>query len=193
MMPVVPGALIATAALNVPAPPSAVGLTLTWNDPGTAPEVGFTVNQFALLLVLPVAVNAVMLGLLLETFTVWVSNTLLPGTNVKLTEFGLAESGLVPVELALRVTGMLRDPEEEMTLMKPALVPDVGAPEPTETIKDSGVTPLAGVTLSQLLAELAVTTTVTGELDVTRMLCAVGVTPFCVLKVSCWGLALRAF
>lgn len=118
---------------------------------------------------------------------------MLPGANVKLTEFGLAERGLVPGEFALRVTGMLMDPAEEATLIKPALVPDVGAVEPMETIKDSGVIPLVGVTLSQLLAEVADTATLSGELEVSKMLCAVVVTPVCVLKVSCCGLALRVF
>jgi len=88
---------------------------------------------------------------------------------------------------------MLTDPAEELTLMKPALVPDVGAVEPIETVKDRGVIPLVGVTVSQLLAEAADTTTLTGELDVSRMLGEVVETPVCVLNVSCCGLALSAF
>jgi hypothetical protein len=116
-VPVVPGALMATAALNVPALPSAMGLTVTWNEPGTDPETGLTVSQFVPLLVVPVAVNVVMLELLLETETFCVAATVLFGGNVKLNEFGLAVRGLAPTELAFRVTGTLRAPAEEVALM----------------------------------------------------------------------------
>jgi hypothetical protein len=114
---VVPGALMATAALYVPALPSAMGLTVTWNEPGTDPKTGLTVSQFAPLLVVPVAVKVVMLELLLETEAFCVAARVLFGGNVKLNEFGLAVSGLVPPELAFRVTCMLRDPAEEVALM----------------------------------------------------------------------------
>lgn len=116
-MPVVPGALIATAASNIPVPDNAVGLTVTWNEPGTEPDCGFTVSQFPLLLVLPVAVNVVTLELLLETETVWVEATVLLAGKVKLSELGLAVSEVVPVEFAFRVTGMVRGPAAEVMLM----------------------------------------------------------------------------
>jgi len=116
-VPVVPGALIAIAALNVPALPSALGLTVTWNEPGREPNAGLMVSQFPPLLVVPVAVNVLRLELLLETETFWVAATVLFGGNMKLNEFGFAVSGLVPDELAFSVTGMLRDPAADVTFM----------------------------------------------------------------------------
>jgi hypothetical protein len=92
-------------------------LTVTWNEPGTDPKTGLTVSQFAPLLVVPVAVNVVRLELLLETETFWVAETVSLGGNVKLNAFGLPVRGLVPPELAFKVTGMLREPAEEPTLM----------------------------------------------------------------------------
>jgi hypothetical protein len=116
-VPVVPGALIATAALNVPGLPRSVGLTVTWKELGTDPETGLIVSQFAPLLVVPVAVNVVTLELLLDTETFCVAAMVLFGGNVKLNEFGSAVRGLVPPELAFRVTGMLSDPAGEVTFM----------------------------------------------------------------------------
>lgn len=116
-VPVVPGALMATAASNMPVPGSAVGFTVTWNDPGTEPESGFTVSQFPLLLVLPVAVKVVTLELLLETETVWLEATVLPAGNVKLKEFGFAVSEVVPVEFALNVTGIVREPADDDAML----------------------------------------------------------------------------
>jgi hypothetical protein len=75
------------------------------------------VSQFAPLLVVPVAVNVVSLELPLETATFCVAAMVLFGGNVKLNEFGLAASGLVPPELAFSVTCMLREPAEEVALM----------------------------------------------------------------------------
>ena len=193
-MPVVPGALMATAALNVPALPSAEGFTVTWNEPGTDPKTGLTVSQFPPLAVVPAAVNVATLELLLETPTPCVAATVLFGGNVKLNEFGVAVRGLVPPELAFKVTGMLRAPAEEVALIKATLVPDVGAFEPIETVNESGVVPLLGVTTSQL-AEAGVIeeaiVTLTGVLDVSRTGWEGVVTPDCVLNVSCVGLAVR--
>jgi hypothetical protein len=42
----------------------------------------------------------------------------------------------------------------------------VGAAAPTETVKESGVVPLLGVTTSQLLVENGVTVTLAGVLEV---------------------------
>ena len=76
------------------------------------------VSQFApVVLIVPVAVNVVTLELLLETATFCVAATVLFGGNVKLNEFGLAVRGLVPPELAFRVTCMLRVPAEEVALI----------------------------------------------------------------------------
>ena len=69
------------------------------------------------LLVVPVAVNVVTLEPLLETAMLCVAATVLFGGNVKLNAFGLAVSGLVPLELAFNVTGTLRDPAGEVALM----------------------------------------------------------------------------
>jgi hypothetical protein len=69
----------------------------------------------------------------------------------------------------------------------------VGAVAPIETVKESGVVPLLGVTTSQLLVENGVTVTLAGALDVSRSVWDAVVTPDCVLKVSCDGLAVRVF
>ena len=61
----------------------------------------------------------------------------------------------------MRTTGIERKPADEFILMKATSVPDVGAPGPTETIKERGVVPLVGVTTSQLLLENVVTLTLT--------------------------------
>lgn len=116
-VPVVPGALIAIAALNVPALGSAAGFTVTWKELGTVPKAGLMVSQLAPLLVVPVAVKLLTLGLLLETETFCVVAIVLFGGNVKLNELGVELSGPAPVELAFRVTGMLREPAGELTSM----------------------------------------------------------------------------
>ena len=69
----------------------------------------------------------------------------------------------------------------------------MGALAPTETVKESGVVPLLGVTTSQLLVEKGVIVTLAGELDVSRTVWDGVVTPDCVLNVSCDGLAVRVF
>jgi hypothetical protein len=114
------------------------------------------------------------------------------GAKLKLREFGIAASGLVPLgELALSDTGIERKFVVELMLMNPTSVPDVGAPAPTETLSESGVGPLVGVTTSQLLLEKAVTVMLVAPLeDETRTVWGVGVTPDCVLNVNCDGFAL---
>jgi len=131
----------------------------------------------------------VTLGLLLVTETFWVAATVLLGPKLKLKEFGFATSGLVPVEPAFNVTGMLSEPAEDVTLINAVLVPEVGALAPTETVIESGVVPLVGLTVSQLFADDGVTVTLTGALDVSRIVCDGVVTPDCVLNVSCGGFA----
>lgn len=131
------------------------------------------------------------LALLLDTETVCDAGTVLLGAKLKLKELGFAESGLVPPpELTLSCTGMDRNPADELTLMNPTSVPEVGAPAPTDTVRERGVVPLAGVTTSQLLLEKAATVTLTGPLDEdTSTVCeGVGI-PACVLNVNCVGLA----
>jgi hypothetical protein len=71
LMPFVPGALIATAALNVPGlAPRVRGFTVTCTSPGKGPAVGLTVSHVAPLLVSGVAVKAVTLELELDKETV---------------------------------------------------------------------------------------------------------------------------
>ena len=75
--------------------------------------------------------------------------------------------------------------------MKPTLVPEVGAVAPTETVNESGVVPVLGVTANQLLVEKGVIVTLAGALEVSRIVCDGVVTPDCVLNVSSAGLAIR--
>jgi hypothetical protein len=138
-----------------------------------------------------VAVKVVMLEVLLETETDCVVGAALFAGNVKLSELGMADKGLDPGEFALSVTGMIRDPAVEVTLMKPALVPEVGAPDPIETVSDSGVTPLLALTDSQFPVEDADTATFTGVLESTVRFCVVE--PGGVLNVSWEGLEARTF
>ena len=67
LRPFDPGALIAIAALNVPPPCRAPGLTVTCRVLGRLPDAGATVSQFPPLLVTGDAVNEVMVELLLDT------------------------------------------------------------------------------------------------------------------------------
>jgi hypothetical protein len=97
---------MATAPLKGPAPCKAAGFTVTWNVLGRLPEVGDTVSQFPPVLVMGVAVKEVMLELLLDTVTGCVTGTVLLAAKLKLSEVGLAESGLgPPAVLALNTTG----------------------------------------------------------------------------------------
>lgn len=101
MTPFDPGALMAMAALNGPAPCRAEGFTVTCNGMVRLPEVG-TLSQFPPSLVTRVAVNVLMPGLVLETLTGSVIGILLFAAKLKLSEVGLVESGLgAPDELAL--------------------------------------------------------------------------------------------
>ena len=191
LMPVVPGALMAMAPLNTPEPLIAAGLTVTWKDPGRLPDVGNTESHEPPPSMIGVAVNVVRLDVLLETVTAVDDGTVLPAAKLKLNEFGTADKLLGLDEFAFKVTGIVRvlDPGPD-TLIKPTSVPDVGAPEPIETEMDSGVEPELGLTCSQLLSENADTERLTGLTeDVNNTVCAVGVTPFCVLNVSCAGVA----
>lgn len=110
LMPFDPGALIATAALKVPAW-RLVGFTVTCRVAGRLlPEAGDTVSQFPLLLTTGVAVNEVMLELLLDTVTFCVTGTVLLAAKLKLSDEGVVESGLgPPTELALNTTATYRD------------------------------------------------------------------------------------
>src|SRR5579883_113381 len=98
------------------------------------PDCGFTVSQFPLLAVLPVAVNVVRLELLLLTETVCVEARVLPAGNVKLSELGVAVSEVVPLEFTFSVTGTVTAPSPEDTLIYPTVVPEAGIPAPTDTI-----------------------------------------------------------
>jgi hypothetical protein len=101
-----------------------------------------------------VAVKFVMLELELDSETVCDVAVVLPEANTKLSEFGLAESGLgAPVEFAFKVTGMDRVVVPETMLIKPTSRPEVGAPEPIETVRTAGVLVLDDVAVSQPEAE----------------------------------------
>jgi hypothetical protein len=180
LMPLVPGALIATDALNVPGlPPSAAGFTVTSRVVGKLPAVGLTLSQDVPVLVNGVAVKLVTLGLELERVTLWDVAAEVPDGKTKLSEFGFAEIGLdVPVEFAFNVTGMEVVREPEVTLTKPTSTPEVGAPAPMETVRTKGVLPAAGVTVSQLVSEIAATVTFAAPLaEEIKMVCGGVVTP----------------
>ena len=71
LMPFVPGALMATAALNVPGfASSATGFTLTCRSLGKLPAAGLTLSQETPLLVIVVAVKFVTLELDVDNITV---------------------------------------------------------------------------------------------------------------------------
>jgi hypothetical protein len=167
LIPVVPGALIATAPLKMPAPPSAAGFTVTWNELGRPPEAGKTDSQFPPPFVIAVAVKAFTDTLLLDAVTVCDAGTVLFAAKLKLSELGLAVSGLLaPDEFTFSVTGTVtEDGPGPRTLMNPVSVPEVGAPAPMETVSVSGVAPELGVATSQLLVENVDTVTLTGLTD----------------------------
>lgn len=114
-----------------------------------------------------------------------------PFGKMKLSELGLDEIGLVPpVEPALSVTGTDRLDVPERIFIKPTSTPEVGAPAPMDTVSTNGVEPAAGVTISQLVSEWAVTVTFAVPLDEESRIVWDGVvTPVWVLKVSCCGVA----
>ena len=71
--------------------------------------------------------------------------------------------------------------------MNPTSVPDVGAVGPIDTDNVSGVTPLVGVTINQLLLEKADTVMFTAPLE--EVTCSACVGADAPLKRSCGGLA----
>jgi hypothetical protein len=171
LIPVVPGALMATTALNGPAPVSDPGLTVTcsWPESGEPvrfPDTGDTVSQFPPSLVIGVAVKLVTLELLLETVIVFEMGSVGLAGKPKLSDVGFADRTLdAPDEFALRMIGTARnDPADEM-LRNPTSVPDAGALAPTETVSKSGVVPLVGLTVNQLLLEKAFTVTLVGPFE----------------------------
>lgn len=180
LMPLVPGALIATAALNVPGLlPSVAGFTVTSRVVGRLPAVGLTLSQDVPVLVVGVAVKLVTLGLELERVTLWDAAAEVPDGKTKLSEFGFAVIGLDgPVKFAFKVTGTERVVEPDVMLTKPTSTPEVGAPAPMETVRSKGVLPARGVTVSQLASEIAATLTFAVPLDEEmRMVCGGVVTP----------------
>jgi len=194
-MPFVPGALIATAALNVPGFVSKPGFTVTCRLTGKLPAVGLTLSHVVPPSVIGVAVKFVTLELELERITVCDIAAVLPSVTTKLSELGLAEIALgAPVESAFSVTGMDRVVVPDNTLIKPALTPEVGAPDPIETVRTAGVALLDEATISQPVPEYAVTEMFAVPLaDESSTVCDGVVTPVWVLNVSCCGVATTAF
>ena len=143
-MPLVPGALIATAALKVPGlATNGTGFTVTNKSPGKLPAAVLTLSQDIPLLVIGVAVKLVTVELELDSETVCDVATVLPLAKTKLREFGPAEMGLgPPVEFVLSVTGTDRVVVPDWTLIKPTSTPVVvGAPAPMEAVTTKGVAP----------------------------------------------------
>ena len=97
-MPFVPGALIATAALNVPGlgKQRKPDLRSPANRQASPPPLGLTLSQVAPPLVMGLAVKFVMLELELDRETVCDAAAVLPGAKTKLSELGFAEIGLRP-------------------------------------------------------------------------------------------------
>lgn len=183
---------MAIAALNGPGPDRAVGFTVTCSVLGKLPELGPTVTQLPVLFVVTVVLNEVTLESLLDNVTLFVTGTVLFAANAKLSELGLAESGLAPpCELTLRVTCTERTAAPgALMLMKPTSVPDDGPPWPTDTVIERGVAPPKGLMNNHgLFVVAAVAFTCPFEDDISRV-CGGGVTPGCVLNVICKGLAL---
>jgi len=112
--------------------------------------------------------------------------------KLKLSEVGLAVIGLMPpAELALNCTGIDRNEPVELMLMNPTSVPEAGAVEPIDTDNVSGVTPVLGVTINQLLVENADTVMLAWPLA--DVICSAWVEAEAPLKVSCGGLAVNVF
>ena len=196
LMPLVPGALMATAALNVPGlDTSDTGFTVTCKFPGRLPAGGVTLSQDPPLLVIAVALKFDTLEAELASATVCEAAAVAPGAKTKLSELGVAEIGLVtPFPLAFRVTGMDCVVVPDVMLINPTSTPDAGALAPTDTVRRSGVEPDCGVTASQLVDERAVMETFAVPVVVeSRMVCAGVVTPVCVLNVSSCGVATTVF
>jgi len=90
----------------------------------------------------------------LVTVTVCEAGSVFPAAKLKLSAFGVAERLVTPLELAFKVTGMVTELEPgPATLMKPTSVPEVGPPEPIETVSVAGVAAEPGVTWSQPVSE----------------------------------------
>jgi hypothetical protein len=190
LMPLVPGALMATTPLNGPklVAGNAVGFTVTSSPPEMLPDWGFTVSQLPPSAVLAVAVKVVVLELLLESVTDWLDGTVLFTENGKLREFGFAESGLTPAT----VSSSARTEREALValmFMKPSSVAKLESAGFTETVSCSGVVPLVGVTVSQPLVERADTATLVDPAEEVIMTVCGAMVPLCALKVSCVGLA----
>src|ERR1700677_1457635 len=120
LMPLVPGALMATAALKVPGF-KPTGFTITCRLPGKLPAMGLTLSQaLPVLSLTAAAVKFVTLEFELDRLMVCDVAAVLPDGTTKLNEFGFAEIGLdTPPEFAFSVTGTDRfTPPEEM-LTKP--------------------------------------------------------------------------
>ena len=87
---------MAIAPLKVPPPWKLAGFTVTIRVvEGRVPDVGDTVSQFPLLLVIADAENE-LVPELLDTVTFWVTGTVLLAAKLKLSDVGFAESGLGP-------------------------------------------------------------------------------------------------
>jgi len=188
---------MATAASNVPGLVSKPGFTVTSRLTGKLPAVGLTLSHVVPPSVIGVAVKFVTLELELELERITVCDiaAVLPSVTTKLSELGLAEIALgAPVESAFSVTGMDRVVVPDNTLIKPALTPEVGAPDPIETVRTAGVALLDEATISQPVPEYAVTEMFAVPLaDESSTVCDGVVTPVWVLNVSCCGVATTAF
>ena len=88
-------------------------------------------------------------ALALEITTDFEIGTVLLGPNVKLNEFGFAERGLGPVELAFNSTRTASGPPGELMFMNPSSVVAFASAGLTETVSCTGVVPLAGETDNQ--------------------------------------------
>jgi hypothetical protein len=192
LIPVVPGALIATAALKGPEPVRAAGFAVTCIEPGKLPALGVTVSQLPPLLVTALAVKELTLELLLESMTEFVCGTVLFAENVKLNEFGFADMELGPGEFTSSSTRTATKPPPPLMFRKPLSVARVESAGLTLTVSWSGVVPLVGVTVSQLLLEKAeMVSGVAPTEEVMVTVCDVGVVPAVALNVSCGGVAVK--
>jgi hypothetical protein len=107
--------------------------------------------------------------------------------KLKLSELGLVVIGLMPPEeLGLNCTGTVRNDPAELMLMNPTSV-EMGAVEPIETDSVKGVTPLVGVTISQLLVENADIVTLACPLE--EVICSACAGADGPLNRTCGGLA----
>jgi hypothetical protein len=112
-----------------------------------------------------------------------VEGTVLLTEKGKLSELGFAEMELVPGKV-LSSARTEREAPVALMFMKPSSVDKLESAGFTDTVTCRGVVPLVGVTLSQLLLEVADTATFTDPLEEVTIMVWGEMVPLCALKLN---------